>query len=189
MRRAKGEGGVRLRADGRWEAVLALPPKGGKRQRRSFFGPTKDSALRKLRSAQQKVDNNLPLPPEKLSLKAHLQAWLIEKKKTLRPESWRRYDDLCRLYIVPEIGNIRLAKLEVTDVQALHTALAERVSGTTCQHAHGVLHAALQDALRWGLVSRNVAGLVTAPRRSTGEQRYLSADDARDLLVAPGRTG
>ena len=30
---------------------------------------------------------------------------------------------------------------------------------------HGVLHLALDNAVRWGMVSRNVCDLVTPPRR------------------------
>ena len=83
------------------------------------------------------------------------------------------------------MGSKRLARLTIEDVRALYAGLARRgLSGTTCQHAHGVLHAALQDALRWGLVARNVASLVTAPRRSTSEMRFLGPDDARALLAA-----
>src|SRR5262245_50856460 len=119
-RRGKGEGSIRLRKDGRWEGTLQLTPRGGKRQRRSFFGKTQAEALRKLRDAQNKLDRNEVLVPARLTLASHLATWLVEKKKTLRAESWRRYDDLCRLYIVPAIGNVRLAKLEIADVQALH---------------------------------------------------------------------
>lgn len=182
-RRGKNEGSVYQRKDGRWVGQVTFWH-GGKRQRRSFYGVTREEAAKKLRKGQNTTDDNLPFTPENLTVSAHLTMWLAEKKKTLRPESWRRYDDLSRLYIVPEIGHVRLAKLAVTHVQGLHNALAQRVSGTTCQHAHGVLHAALQDALRWGVVSRNVASLVTAPRRSTGEMRFLGPEDARDLLVA-----
>lgn len=59
-----------------------------------------------------------------------------------------------------------------------------RVSGSTTHHCHSVLHAALQDALRWGLVARNVSTLIKAPRRSTGEMKFLGPEAARKLLDA-----
>ena len=40
-RRANGEGTVRQRGDGRWEALITLP--GG--QRRSFYGKTQQGCL------------------------------------------------------------------------------------------------------------------------------------------------
>jgi integrase len=52
------------------------------------------------------------------------------------------------------------------------------------QLAHGTLHVALRDAEREGLLARNVASLVTAPRRSTEEQHHLGPEAARELLLA-----
>jgi integrase len=49
---------------------------------------------------------------------------------------------------------------------------------------HGTLHRALEDALRMGLVQRNVAELVKAPRKSTREMRPLSRAEARRFLDA-----
>lgn len=184
-RRSKGEGGARKRADGRWEARLEIKMAGGQRKRRSFFGATKEEALRKMRKAQGLIDINLPVPGERLTVEGHMRTWLIEKKKKLRDTSWQRYSDLSRLYIVPAIGKVRLARLEVDDVHRLHAWLATKeISATTSHHAHNVLKAALNDAMRWSLVHRNVAALATAPRRSTPEMKVLSAEGARDLLAA-----
>jgi integrase len=59
-RRARGEGDVHRRADGRWEARLDLGWRDGKRVRKSYFGRTKDEAARKLREGQGLVDRGLP---------------------------------------------------------------------------------------------------------------------------------
>ncbi|HLF07940.1 MAG TPA: site-specific integrase [Dehalococcoidia bacterium] len=183
-RRRRGEGGIRLRTDGRWEATLTLDSPDGKRRRRSFFGATPAEAASKLRDGHQRIEKNLPLPPQNLTVESHLRSWLIEKKKTLRPETHRAYSDRVRLYINPALGRRKLAKLSIADVQAFHASMGRRVSGTTAKHAHDVLRAALQDALRWDLVARNVVSLVRPPRRTTGEMRFLGPDDARDLMEA-----
>jgi integrase len=124
------------------------------------------------------------LPSEKETLAGFLTTWLKEKQKTLRPETYRAYSDRCRLYLIPQLGSRKLARLTIKDIQDAYEKIGEKVCGTTVQHCHGVLRAALQDALRWGLVGRNVAALVTAPRRTTGEMRFLEAEDARDFLEA-----
>ena len=138
-----------------------------------------------MKAAQRKVETGSPLPPERLTLGSHLETWLGEKEKTLRPDTHRRYKDYVKLYLEPIVGSKRLGRLSIEDIQHLHSELAQRgLSGTSQQHVHGVLHAALQDALRWQLVDRNVASLVSAPRRSTAEMKHLGADDARTLLEA-----
>jgi integrase len=184
MRRAKGEGAISLRKDGRWEARLSLGGQDARRRRRTLYGRTRAEVARKLRDAQKKIDEGQPLPPERLTVQSHLKSWLVEKKGKVRPETWRRYDELVRFHIVPVVGAVRLNKLEIQDVQLLHQSLVDRVSGTTAHHVHSVLRAALQDAIRWGLVSRNVAALISAPRRTTPEMKFLTASDARCLLEA-----
>ena len=184
-RRGKGEGSIRLRADGRWEATLTLPPQNGRRQRRSFFGTTRAEAAAKMRGAQSKQDNGLPLPSEKLTLAAFLKTWLLTKQPDLRPESYRRYEEAVRLHIVPAIGKKALAKLTPADVQACYAACrAKGLSGTSVQLIHGALHKALDDAARWSQAARNVADLVNTPRRSTPEMRTLTGEESAALLRA-----
>jgi integrase len=52
----------------------------------------------------------------------------------------------------------------------------------TVRHLHAVLHGALDDAARWGLVARNVADLVAPPRAARKGMITLSPDQARALL-------
>ncbi len=183
-RRGKGEGTITQRQDGRWEAKITLTPISGKRRRRVFYGKTRAEVAKKLREAQRKVDENLPLPSERTTVAAYLATWLESKKGNLRAETWRRYEDMVRLHLVPQLGRNALVKLQPADLREAYDAIAKNVSGTTVHHCHGVLHVALRDAEREGLVSRNVASLVTAPRRTTGEQRYLGPAEARQLLDA-----
>ena len=49
---------------------------------------------------------------------------------------------------------------------------------------HGVLHKAIDQAVRWNLVTRNVADLVDPPRRSSKEVSALSPSEALRLLAA-----
>jgi len=49
---------------------------------------------------------------------------------------------------------------------------------------HRILHHALRDATRWNLVSRNVADLVTPPRKARHDFATLSPEQARRFLEA-----
>ena len=184
-RRGKGEGSIRLRADGRWEATLTLAPVGGRRRRKSYFGKTRADAARKLTTALKSHADNLPLPSERLTVKAYLQQWLEAKRPSLRPESFRRYREMCQLHIIPEIGRKPLVRLTPGDVQALYARIREKgLSGTSLSLLHGVLHKALDDAAKWNLVARNISDLVDAPKRSTPEMRTLTPEEAARLLDA-----
>jgi integrase len=184
-RRGKGEGSIRLRADGRWEATLTEAPMGGRRRRRSYFGKTRAEAARKLTVALKAHADNLPLPSERLTVATFLGQWLEAKEPGLRPESFRRYREACHLHVIPEIGRKPLARLTPADLQMLYARIrAKGLSGTSLSLLHGVLHKALDDAARWSLVVRNVADLVDAPRRSTPEMRTLTPEEAARLLLA-----
>jgi integrase len=54
----------------------------------------------------------------------------------------------------------------------------------TVQMAHNVLRNALGDAMRWGLVARNVASLVRAPSYRPGERRPFTLEEQRAILAA-----
>ena len=58
------------------------------------------------------------------------------------------------------------------------------LSPRTVQYLHSVLHRALKQALRWGLVPRNVTEAVDPPRVRKEEMRPLSPAEARKLLEA-----
>ena len=106
-------------------------------------------------------------------------------RPSLRPESYRRYEDLTRLHIVPELGATLLGRLTAQQVQAAYgRRLASGLSPTTVGLIHGVLHKAIRQAVQWGLVARNVTEMVKPPRRSTPEMRVLSPVQARQLLEA-----
>jgi integrase len=58
------------------------------------------------------------------------------------------------------------------------------LSAMSVRHLHAVLHRALGQATRWGLVARNVADLVTPPRAERHEMQTLSPEQARAFLEA-----
>lgn len=62
--------------------------------------------------------------------------------------------------------------------------LKEGLSPTTVTTIHNVLHKALDTAMRWGLVSRNVCKLVSPPRRVRYEVHPLRPDQIDAFLGA-----
>lgn len=177
-RRLNGDGNVRERPDGRFEARVRIDGRS-----RSFFGSTKGEAVKKMRDAQRRAELNLPAISERLTTGAYFESWLTAKSAALTPESLRRYRGRLEK-LAPHIGKVRLAKLQPSDLRDAYAAIGKNVSPTTVQLCHGVVHSALRDAEREGLVARNVASLVTPPRRSTKEHRSLNPADARELLAA-----
>lgn len=184
-RRGAGEGLVRQRADGRWEARLSLGWRDGKRVRRSYFGATQAEVLEKLDQAKHNRRNGLPVAADRQTVRDYLTAWLADIQPTMKPRTHERFDELIHLHVLPELGKVRLDKLSPAHVQnLLGHKLAEGLSASTVVAIRNVLRNALNRALRWGFIGRNVATLVDAPRIERPPVRILSVDEARKLIEA-----
>ncbi|MDP6494857.1 MAG: site-specific integrase, partial [Dehalococcoidia bacterium] len=103
----------------------------------------------------------------------------------LRTTTFRRYEEYVRLHVVPHIGRVRLSRLTPQHIQELYSRkLDEGLSPTTVHHLYAVLHRALHQALKLGLVARNVTEAVEPPRPVRSEHLALTPGQARELLAA-----
>jgi integrase len=105
-------------------------------------------------------------------------------RPSIRHSTYTSYEGVVRLHIVPAIGRIGLDKLTVDDVaQLLRTKQAEeRLSSRSVRYVLLVLRNALNKAVRWGIVGRNVAMLVDPPRIAHKDVRVLSPEETARLL-------
>jgi integrase len=88
-----------------------------------------------------------------------------------------------RLHLKPVLGGVRLDRLSPADVQALLNAKqATGLSPASIQRIRATLRAALNQAMRWGMVSRNAAALVRGPSVKRPEVEPFSIDESRRLL-------
>jgi len=140
----------------------------------------------KLTAALRDRDRGLPVGlDERQTIGQYIATWLETIKPTVRPRTWARYTELMNLHAVPALGTTPLTKLTAQQVQRLYSAkLAEGLSSTTVHHLHAVLHRALDQAERLGLVGRNVSELANVPRMAEHELHVLDGEQARSLLTA-----
>jgi integrase len=184
-RRGHGEGTLRLRGDGRWEATISLGFESSKRKRKSYYGCTQAEVLQKLKDAHGHISEHRPLPNERLLLKDFLlDQWLPLVKPTLRPRTFDSYRETVTLHIAPSVGRVPLAKLATTDVQRLvNQKIGEgKLSPTSIIYIRNVLRAALNRARKWRLVKYNVADDVTLPASEDPSIRPLDETQAPKLL-------
>ena len=184
-RRGKGEGGIYRRAsDGRWVGVLDLGWIDGKRRRRVVYGRTRAEVVEKLAALanQRRRGANLATPARTLA--TWLDEWMTEIKAHdgTRPSTLARYNQVIATHLKPGLGRIRLDRLTASDVQAFLNRRREMVAVGTVAKIHAVLRAALNDAERMDLVTRNVAKSVRVPLGVAGEHCVLNPDEARRLL-------
>jgi integrase len=119
------------------------------------------------------------------STAAFLAEWLAVVKNTVAAGTFERYEQYARVHAIPAIGRIKLGRLTPQHFHRLYQEkLAAGLSPTTVGHLHTVLHGAFAEAVRWGLVPRNVVALVRPPRKVQIEVVALTVEEARALLAA-----
>src|SRR5215213_6331364 len=179
-RRGHGEGSIKQRADGLWEARVSL--EGGRR--RSFYGKTRREAQDKLRGALRDLDAGLDLSTERQTVTQFLDKWLSASvKPSVKVRTYEGYESIVRVRIAPRIGKRQLMKLTPLDLQSLYTELADSgLSARSIGHTHRVLHRALDRAVKWNLLSRNPCDGATAPRAQRTEMKVLTPEQVRAFL-------
>jgi integrase len=181
-RRGNGEGTIYKRKDGRWEAKISLPDG----RRRSLCARTRQEVAKKLQQAQRTIAEGLPLAGERQTVGDFLASWLKDSAAhKVRPKTLRRYQELVRLHMLPEIGRVPLTKLTPQHVERMMSSAANKgASPRTVNHCRAVLRNALNHAMRHGVVGRNVASLAGAPHVPEREFHALTPESARSILAA-----
>jgi len=182
-RRGNNEGGIYQReSDGLWCASVSV--ESGKRK--VLYGKTREDVASKLVTALNDVKNGLTLPSYRMTLGAFLEQWLADVVwQRNRPSTAQGYEFYVRKYIIPALGRHQIRKLTPQQVQRfLNETHAKGLAPRTGQYIRAILRRALNQALRWELVARNVATLADPPPGRSPEMRPLTTADARQFLAA-----
>jgi integrase len=190
-RRGRGEGSVYQRADGLWIASISLGyGPDGKRQRLVVAGVTKKEALEKLEAKRAKVRGGAPLDAERLTVAGYLTIWLENTKKpAVGDTTYDRYEQHCRLTIIPHLGQVLLPKLTKYHVETWYAELQKAgVSRSEQQKAGKALRNALKHAVASDLIGKNPAALVPLPK-TAGTRKEVAPLTAREagLLLRAAR--
>jgi len=183
-RRGHGEGSIYKRKDGRWVASIMLE----NRKRKEFYGKTRKEVQEKLKVALRELQQGTLVTGPQQTVAQYLNEWLKVHKQVIRPRSYERYEAIIRLHLVPMLGKLPLQKLTGQHLQQLYTEKLESgLSSTTVSAIHSMLHTALDDAIKLGILTRNVCEAVSPPRKVHKEMKPLTPEQVRQLLeVAKG---
>jgi integrase len=174
--RGHNEGSLYRRSrDGRWVAAVTFPDG----VRRTALGRSRAEAGRRLAELIRLRDLNAG-DPRKIRLGDYLARWVSELTQ-LAPATIRQHEMIVRVHLIPALGRRKLAELSPSDVDRYldRTDLDPQ----TRRHHRSTLRRALADAVRDGLVNRNVAALARPPQLDRKERRYLTAAEVRRVMA------
>ena len=179
-RRANGDGSIYKRHNGSWSAIASLPDG----RRKHVYGRTREEVRRKLSEILHALEHGTFADARGTTLGEFLDQWLAEVAAP-RVRAWTLagYEVHVRVHIKPAIGRVPLDKLTPQNVQfLLNEKLRQGLKPRTVRYIRGTLRTALNQAQRWGLVSRNAAALVDGPRVERYVSQPLTPGEARTLL-------
>ncbi len=181
-RRGNGEGTIYERTNGTYAATFTV--EGGKRK--TFYAKTHKEVQEKLKKALYEQQQGTLVTAPHQTVAQFLTDWLEStQKQSVRPRTYERYEEIVRLHIIPALGRHKLQSLSAQHVQAFYTKKLEGgLSALTVISFHNLLHKALETAVKWNLVARNVCKVVSPPRRQRFEVTPLSLEQIQKLLSA-----
>jgi len=180
--RGHGEGTIYQRKDGRWVASITLE----NRKRKIFYGKTRKEVQEKLRIALNELKQGILATGPQQTVKQFLEQWLEEvHKPAIRIGTYKGYRMYLNNHIIPALGYVQLQKLTPQRVQAFYSHMQqEGLSAKSVNNIHGMFHKALDKAVQWGLVPRNVCDAVSLPKQARHEIQPLDEEQARRLLIS-----
>ena len=183
-KRAHGTGSVTQLPDGRWQARASYW-RDGTLHRKAVYAKTRSEVERKLRKLLTELEHGRVPADGRLTVRDFLERWFTLHRARLRPRTVRTYEQIIRLYLVPELGRLRLAHLVPSEIERALLRLCERgLAPRTVAHCRAVLRRALQDAVRDGLLARNPAALAQPPAVPPPQTTVWTAEEARTFLAA-----
>ncbi len=184
-KRPRGEGGVTLRKDGRWQTSMTLE----NRERKYFYGETQAEALEKLHTAQeQQRQGKLATGPQQ-TVKQFLEDWLYNvHRQQVRRNTYRIYKNNLNTHILPAFGHVKLQKLSAYQIETLYARmLQKKYKAETIRSVHRTLRKALSDAVRWKRLGYNPCNDVKQPSAEKFETHPIMKEQAKILIeVAKG---
>lgn len=185
-RRGNNQGSIRKRPNGSWEARISLPDG----SRKSYYEKTKRAANSRMIKALAGQENGIaPIRDERLTVAQYLKEWLAGKRPpavhAVKPRTYHFYEQMLTMYVVPTLGRYRLSKLMPDAVQrCLDDLLKRGLQARTVRHVYSVLHNALHDAERLGIVHRNVTELMWPPKQTDQEERPVWTKEQVQTFLA-----
>jgi integrase len=184
-KRGNGEGSIHRRKGGGWCAQYTVYTANG-RKRKTLYGKTRQEVAAKLTTGLSDREDGVIFDAENLTIGEYLDRWLKDSvERNVGPRTLSNYQLQVRQHLRPALGQVKLKALSPAHIQGLYRSkLDAGLAPSSVRYIHAVLHRALKQALRWGLVPRNASESVDLPRLGKEEVEVLLPYEVRAFLDA-----
>ncbi|MFZ3591502.1 tyrosine-type recombinase/integrase [Bacillus sp. DJP31] len=178
-------GSVRKEAS-KWYYVIELgKDSNGKRKQKKKRGfKTKKEAQAALTKALHELNSGTYIEPSTQKLGEYLVQWLEYKKTTVAESTYTTYCYILKKHILPEFENMSLSTLKPLHIQQFYTKLLneKKLHHNSVRKIHAILGNALERAVKFDMMLKNVAKLVDPPKESKDEMEVWDVNEVLRFL-------
>jgi len=175
----------------RLKVFLGRSPDGKKRYLERTVRGTRSEADQELARMVVEAGEGRWTPSAPMTMAELLDRWLKLKETTVEPSTVGNYRWIARQYVVPAFGDRTVASIRTMELDDFYAGLrlsggveSRPLSGRTVRICHTVMRQSLEQARKWGVISRNPARDATPPSAGHAEVDPPSLAQVRDLLAA-----
>ena len=182
------KGSLRQRSKGSWEITIDIGRDAATGKRLRHFESvkgTKKEAEQRLAELMVSIDKGSYVKSiRNLTLADYLTEWLqTHVELHCRPRTAEGYRFIVNRHLIPALGRVQLGELRPRHIgiycaNAIHRGLSNR----TVLHDFRLLHKALQDGVKLGVIGTNPCDGVEPPRPTDRETKFLRPEDVRKFL-------
>lgn len=172
-----------------WEAryTTGYDPGTGKQIQKTITGKTQKEVAKKLKEVTAALDAGTYISPCKMTVSEWLDIWVANYLNKVKPRTVESYKIISRNHLKPRLGATSLDALNAHTIQTFYNSLStgeKPLSAKTIKNIHGVLHKALQQALRNKYIPFNPAEACDLPRVEKPEIKPLDEEQIKSFLKA-----
>ena len=186
-------GNIRQRAKNSWTITIELPRDEISNKRRQKFFTVKGSkkdAEKFLTEKLRELDTGILIDTTKIKFGEYLDFWREKTFNNLEVTTMEGYIQKIDKHIKPYLGNIVLENLKPLHLQNFYSEKLKSgklngeggLSERTVLALHRIIHSALEQAVKWQLIVRNVAEAVEPPKAKKYQANFLDDKQTEELI-------
>lgn len=193
-RRNAGEGVIyQDKERGLWIYQVSYKDSEGMRKRKKFAAKTKHEAMEKGKDFLLQQGQGTDISKLDMTVEQWIDEWLPNYvKPRIRARTYEKYVSSFNNYILPQLKSIKLKDLTASNLQKHFNSLlingrikdGKGLSTSTVRAARRYFSMCMDDAVREGLVVRNVVKLTKSPKLLRREIVVLTRKQVSDLIKA-----
>ncbi|MBR4406287.1 MAG: tyrosine-type recombinase/integrase family protein [Bacteroidaceae bacterium] len=182
-RRSNGEGSIRQRTNGTWQASVMIGYHAdGRRRMKYFTGKTQKEAKAKLTAYLNDKASGLRVD-EDYTLSEWCKMFMDFHKQNIKPVTYENYKYMLRI-IDEHLGHMHLQQIKPMVVENfLHTLAEEGRSDSAISKTRALLHMALERAEANDLIRRNPVPLSQKMRQQQAKKQPCFTEEEMRILM------